>query len=84
MSPAPCERGGMKSNQLIDSHNIGAGFDLFRLSKAKEVVGLCYNTLRKFNAEGLPFYRAGKAVFVSKAELAAFIRAKSAKEGGSR
>ncbi len=50
------------------------GFDLFRLSKAKEVVDVCSNTLRAYNKAGLPFYRKGKAIFVSKAELAAFIR----------
>ena len=57
-------------------------FDLFRLSKSKETVDLCSNTLRKFHAEGLPFYRKGKAVFISKAELAQFIRGKAT--GGGR
>jgi hypothetical protein len=57
------------------AQNNGAGnFDLFRLSKSKEVVDLCANTLREYNEAGLPFYRSGKAVFVSKTELAAFIR----------
>ena len=50
------------------------GFDLFRLSKSKDVVDLAPNTLRAYNREGLPFYRKGKTVFVSKAELNAFIR----------
>lgn len=49
------------------------GFDLFRLSKSKEVVDLCSNTLRQYNQEGLPFYKRGKAVFVSKTELRNFI-----------
>lgn len=49
-------------------------FDLFRLSKSKETVDVCSNTLRAYHAEGLPFYRNGKAVFISKMELAAFIR----------
>ena len=49
-------------------------FDLFRLSSAKEAVDLCANTLRQYHEEGLPFYRKGKAVFISKTELAAFIR----------
>ena len=49
-------------------------FDLFRLSKSKEVVDLAPNTLRAYHAEGLAFYKKGKAVFVSKAEVAAFIR----------
>jgi hypothetical protein len=57
----------------------GNTFDLFRLSHAKEVVDVCPNTLRSFNREGLPFYRMGKAVFVSKAELDAFIRTHSEK-----
>ena len=54
------------------------GFDLFRLSKSKEVVDVCSNTLRSYFKEGLPFYRRGKAVFISKLELAAFIRGRSA------
>ncbi len=49
------------------------GFDLFRLSKSKEVVDVCPNTLRVYNKQGLPFYHRGKAIFVSKAELANFI-----------
>lgn len=49
-------------------------FDLFRLSKAKSTVDLAPNTLRAYNAQGLPFYRMGKAVFISKAELEEFIR----------
>lgn len=52
------------------------GFDLFRLSKSKEVVDLAPNTIRAYHRDGLPFYRQGKAVFVSKAELASFIRAR--------
>jgi hypothetical protein len=51
-----------------------AGFDLFRLSKSKEVVDVCANTLRSYHKVGLPFYYKGKAVFISKSELAAFIR----------
>jgi len=49
------------------------GFDLFRLTKSKAVVDICANTLRSYNKQGLPFYCRGKAVFVSKSELAAFI-----------
>jgi hypothetical protein len=37
-------------------------------------VDLVPNTLRAFHANGLPFYRQGKMVFVSKAELDQFIR----------
>lgn len=49
-------------------------FDLFRLSKSKQVVDISPNTLRAYHDEGLPFYKKGKAVFVSKAELEGFIR----------
>ena len=39
------------------------GFDLFRLSKSKEIVDVSPNTLRAFNRAkpGLPFYKTGKA-----------------------
>ena len=50
-----------------------AGFDLFRLSKSKAEVDISPNTLRAYNQQGLPFYHRGKAIFVSKAELATFI-----------
>ena len=49
-------------------------FGFFRLSKAKKAVDVCPNTLRSYNAKGLPFYRVGKSVFVSYAELETFIR----------
>jgi len=52
---------------------VDSGFDLFRLSKSKEVVDVCSNTLRSYNRAGLPFYHRGKAIFVSKSELAQFI-----------
>jgi hypothetical protein len=65
----------MKNNSCINVQPTGIqGFDLFRLSKSKEAVDLCSNTLRAYHAEGLPFYRNGKVVFVSKTELEAFIR----------
>jgi hypothetical protein len=51
-----------------------SGFDLFRLSKSKAVVDISSNTLRAYNKQGLPFYHRGKAIFVSKSELASFIR----------
>ncbi len=54
----------------------GSSFDLFRLTKAKQAVDLCPNTLRSWNKLGLPFYRQGRVVFVSKTELHAFIRAR--------
>lgn len=50
------------------------GFDLFRLSKGKQIVDVCPNTLRSYTARGLPVYRQGKACFISKSELDAFIR----------
>lgn len=56
-------------------------FDLARLSKSKDVVDLCPNTLRTYNRAGLNFYRVGKVVFFSKSELEAFIRARAASPG---
>ena len=67
-------------NQACDG--AGAGFDLFRLSRAKQVVDICANTIRAYHTEGLPLYKRGKAVFVSRAELDAFIRAKANQPGG--
>ena len=52
-------------------------WDLVRLSRSKELLDICANTLRSYNADGLPFYRMGRAVFVSKTELATFIRSRS-------
>jgi len=67
----------MKANALTVNRGSESGFDLFRLSKSKEVVDVCSNTLRTYAGQGLPLYRRGTAVFVSKAELAAFIRGKA-------
>lgn len=64
----------MKTNSLTATHS-ETGFDLFRISKSKEVADVCSNTLRSYFKLGLPCYNRGKAVFVSKAELAHFIRA---------
>jgi hypothetical protein len=50
-----------------------AGFDLFRLSKSKPAVDVCSNTIRAYIKDGLPFYKMGKAVFISRAQLAQFI-----------
>jgi len=50
---------------------------LFRLSKSKTAVDISSNTLRSYHEEGLPFYRKGRAIFVSKQELAMFIRQRS-------
>jgi len=49
-------------------------FDMFRLTKAKAAVDLCANTIRGYATQGLPLYRRGRAVFVSKTELERFIR----------
>jgi|HubBroStandDraft_5_1064220.scaffolds.fasta_scaffold223912_1 hypothetical protein len=52
-------------------------FDLCRLTKSKESVDVCANTIRSYAAQGLRLYRVGKAVFFSKTELAAFIRSRA-------
>lgn len=52
-------------------------FEMVRLSRAKAVLDVCPNTLRSYAKQGLPLYRMGRAVFVSKTELAAFIRARA-------
>jgi hypothetical protein len=65
----------MSENEAINGPvNGSSSFDLFRLSKSKVVVDLTPNTLRAYHSEGLPFYRRGRAVFVSKSELALFLR----------
>ena len=53
-------------------------FDLFRLTKSKQTVDLAPNTIRKLAKKGLRIYRHGKAAFVSRSELAAYIRANAA------
>lgn len=52
-------------------------FGFFRLSKSKLIVDICSNTLRAYNSQGLPFYKVGKSIFVSYAELESFIRQKN-------
>ena len=64
----------MKATSFTSAQNGETSFDLFRLSKSKDAVDVCSNTLRAYFKQGLAHYRRGKAVFVSKAELAAFIR----------
>lgn len=66
----------MKSTALTIGK--GGDWEMFRLSKGKDIADICANTLRAYNREGLPFYKVGKAVFVSKVELAAFIRGRAA------
>jgi hypothetical protein len=63
-----------KIAKLINGSNtLNSGFDLFRLSKSKEAVDISPNTIRAYNREGLPLYRRGKAVFVSRLELTEFL-----------
>jgi hypothetical protein len=52
-------------------------FGFFRLSKSKQAVDVCPNTLREYRSQGLPFYKIGKSIFVSYAELDSFIRQKN-------
>lgn len=59
---------------MMQGSSEAQNFDLFRLTKAKEVVDLCPNTLRAYAKTGLRIYKCGKAAFVSKSELAAYIR----------
>ncbi len=48
--------------------------DLFKLSRATDEVGLCANTLRSLFRRGLPSYRLGKLVLVSRSEVEAFVK----------
>jgi hypothetical protein len=52
-----------------------SNFDMVRLTKAKRAVDLSPNTIRAYSRQGLGLYRMGRAVFFSRAELDAFIRA---------
>lgn len=67
---------GMNSGSLteVQQQPNGSSFDLFRLTKSKSAVDLAPNTVRGFHALGLPFYKRGRIVFVSKLELHHFIR----------
>lgn len=77
---------GMNAGSLtVTQHEPrGSSFDLFRLTKAKAAVDLSPNTLRSYNRLGLRFYRQGRVVFVSKAELHHFICARFSEHGGGR
>ena len=69
----------MKASLAVNNtQSDNLSFDLFRLTKAKEVVDVTPNTLRAWFKQGLPFYRRGKPIFVSKTELEQFIRQKAA------
>jgi hypothetical protein len=63
----------MSTNTYTNEPGSETSFELFRLSKSKAAVDVCPNTLRSYFQQGLPFYKRGNAVFVSKTELAAFI-----------
>ena len=62
--------------------NNESDFDLFQVSQGKAEVGLSPNVLRQYHKQGLPFYRRGKFVFVSKQELREFLRAGNAQTKG--
>lgn len=59
--------------QLSTPVQQNAGFDLFRLSKSKKEVDLSPNTLRAYFKQGLAYYKMGKAIFISRAQLHHFI-----------
>jgi hypothetical protein len=65
----------MASPQVTTANNGSEGFDLFRLSKSKATVDVCANTIRSYIEDGLPCYKRGKAVFISKTDLRAFLTA---------
>jgi len=52
------------------------GFEMVRLSKSKAAVDVSPNTIRSYSQSGLPLYKLGKAIFFSRSELIAFIRAR--------
>ena len=52
------------------------GFDLFKISKSQEAVGICRPTIQQYIRRGLPCYRCGKFNFVSRSELNDFIKGK--------
>lgn len=62
----------------MQANTASQSFDLFRLSKSKKEVDLAPNTIRAYAGQGLRTYRVGRACFVSRAELAEFIRNKGA------
>ena len=64
--------------QLSTAVQQNTGFDLFRLSKSKKEVDLSPNTIRAYFKRGLAFYKMGKAIFISRAQLHQFITTKGA------
>lgn len=65
---------------MLRGNTASQSFDLFRLTKSKKEVDLAPNTIRAYATQGLRTYRIGRACFVSRVELAEFIRNK----GGAR
>ncbi len=53
---------------------------MVRLSKAKERVDICSNTIRAYSRNGLKIYKHGKAAFFSQSELCSYIRSRSESE----
>jgi hypothetical protein len=64
----------MSSTLSSTEQDAPQSFDMFRLSKSKAAVDVAPNTLRDYASKGLPFYRRGRCVFISKMELQQFIR----------
>jgi len=62
----------------LNSVPFSSDFDLFRIGRSKRVVDISDNTIRGYIRDGLPSYRRGKAVFVSKRELEQFLRIRPA------
>lgn len=65
------------NNNSFSNDQRRQGFDLVRLSRAKDAVDVCPNTIRAYAREGLSLYRKGRAVFFSINELEVFIRTRS-------
>lgn len=63
-----------KADKLTKAPN---NFEMFRLERSSEEVGVSRSTIIRWVAEGLRAYRVGKMVFISKSELEAFIRVRS-------
>ena len=64
----------MTSQRNVSDRAKSSNFDMARLSKSKQTVDVCPNTIREYARQGLNIYRLGKAAYFSKAELEQFIR----------
>lgn len=49
-------------------------FDLVRITRTKQEIGICPNQIRKMATRGLKIYGEGRMRFVSRREVARFIR----------